>query len=269
MRELLVICRANDILLIPQFNCLGHQSWADNTFPLLTQYPEFDETPETPSDNPGFYCRSWCPLHPEINKIVFELFDELIEAFDAEYFHVGMDEVFEIASDQCPRCKGKDPAELFAKAVNDYHEYLVGEKGLTMLIWGDRLLNSKEMGYGKYEGSMNGTEAAIDMIPKDIIVCDWHYGLMVEYKSIPHFLKKGFRVWPASFNDTRAAISLLYYAQRQDSDRMLGHLCTTWSPDKDPPRALLEDQDPKTISKEARDCARTLGTCMKLLKEMD
>src|SRR5260370_1264356 len=82
------------------------------------------------------YCRSWCPLHPKVNEIVFPLLDEIIDAFQADAFHVGMDEVFLIGSDDCPRCKGKDPAELFAKAVNDLHDHLVRGKKLTMLMWG-------------------------------------------------------------------------------------------------------------------------------------
>ena len=174
-RELAAFCRDRGIRLIPMFNCLGHQSWASHTAPLLSKYPQFDETPKVPADNKGIYCRSWCPLNPEVNPVVFALIDELIDAFEADAFHVGMDEVFLIASDQCPRCKGKDPAELFAKAVNDLHRHIVGEKKLTMLMWGDRLLDDKQMHYGKWESSANGTAAAIDRIPKDIILCDWHY----------------------------------------------------------------------------------------------
>src|SRR2546421_7251159 len=123
--ELAKLCRANGIRPIPSLNCLGHQSWARNTGPLLTKHPELDETPGKYPNNEGIYCRSWCPLNPDTDKIVFELIDELIDAFAADAFHVGMDEVFIIASDDCPRCKGKDPAELFAKQVNDLHEHLV------------------------------------------------------------------------------------------------------------------------------------------------
>lgn len=67
------------------------------------------------------------PLHPGLNDVVFALLDELIDAFGAGAFHVGMDEVFIIAHADCPRCKGKDPANLFAKAVNDLHGHLVEE----------------------------------------------------------------------------------------------------------------------------------------------
>jgi hypothetical protein len=71
-RDLAETCRNNHVRLIPMLNCLGHQSWARNTLPLLTKHPELDESPEVPKDNPGIYCRSWCPLHPDVNKIVFQ-----------------------------------------------------------------------------------------------------------------------------------------------------------------------------------------------------
>ena len=111
-------CRTHGIRPIPLFNCLGHQSWSKTTLPLLAKYPQFDETPGQFPENEGIYCRSWCPQHPDVNKIVHELLDELIDAFAADAIHVGMDEVFLIGSTHCPRCRDGDPARLFALAVN-------------------------------------------------------------------------------------------------------------------------------------------------------
>lgn len=34
------ICKKNNIKLITEFQCVGHQSWAEETFPLLTEYPQ-------------------------------------------------------------------------------------------------------------------------------------------------------------------------------------------------------------------------------------
>jgi len=143
---------------------------------------------------------------------------------------VGMDEVFLIASDFCPRCKGKAPAALFAGAVNDYYAHIVKKRGKEMLMWGDRLIDGAATGYGEWEGSKNGTHPAIDMIPQDIIICDWHYEKMPgdAYPSVPIFLEKGFRVLPASFKNVQAAKALIHYSLKHKSDRMLGHLCTIW-----------------------------------------
>lgn len=228
IKKLLVECRKHHVRLIPQFQCLGHQSWKKNTAPLLTEYPQFDETPGKYLDNEGIYCRSWCPLHPEVNKVIFALMDELIDAFEADALHVGMDEVFLIGEDDCTRCKGKNKAELFAKAVNDYHNHLVGEHKIEMLMWGDRLIDASKYSYGKWEASANDTAGAVDLIPKDIIICDWHYGLREAYESVPMFLEKGFRVWPASWRKPDAAKAFVDYSKKFDNPRMLGHLNTTW-----------------------------------------
>jgi lysophospholipase L1-like esterase len=228
VKKLVDECRKNNVRLIPQFQCLGHQSWKETTSPLLTRYPQFDETPGEYSKNERIYCRSWCPLHPEVNTIIFDLMDELIEAFEADALHVGMDEVFLIGEDACPRCKGKSKAELFAKAVNDYHKHIVDKHKIEMLMWGDRLIDSSKINYGKWEAGANNTAGAIELIPKDIIVCDWHYEPRGAYESIPMFLDKGFRVWPASWRNPEAAKALIDYSRTFSNPRMVGHLNTTW-----------------------------------------
>jgi hypothetical protein len=235
IKKIVAMCRDYRIRLIPEFQSLGHQSWAEKTFSLLTKYPHLDESPGKYAGNKGtdpwgtdFYCRSWCPLHPEINPIIFALYDELIEAFEADALHVGMDEVFIIADADCPRCAGKPTSELFAKAVNDYYQHLVKERGVEMLMWGDRLLDGAATGYGLWEASMNGTNPAIDLIPKDIIICDWHYERMKSYPSVPLFLSKGFRVLPTSFRDAKQTKKLIDFSLAIPSERMLGHLCTLW-----------------------------------------
>ncbi|MDT8302930.1 MAG: family 20 glycosylhydrolase [Sedimentisphaerales bacterium] len=228
IKTLLAACRRHRVRLIPQFQCLGHQSWSKNTVPLLINYPQFDETPGKYPNNEGIYCRSWCPQHPEVNKIIFALMDELIEVFEADALHVGMDEVFLIAEDACTRCKGMDKAVLFAKAVNDYYKHIAGKHKIEMLMWGDRLIDSKQISYGKWEASANDTAKAVDMISKNIIICDWHYELRKEYESVPMFLQKGFRVWPASWKKIDAAMAFVDYSKRHGNARMLGHLNTTW-----------------------------------------
>lgn len=228
VKKVVAMCRDLKIRLIPEFQSLGHQSWEGKTFPLLTKYPEFDETPGQFPGNKDIYCRSWCPLHPDLNPIIFALYDEIIEAFEADALHVGMDEVFLIGSEFCSRCMGKDPAELFAKSVNDIHQHLVKERGVEMLMWADRFLDGAASGYGEWEASMNKTYPAIDMIPKDIIMCDWHYERMKSYPSIPLFLSKGFRVLPTSFRDAKQTKKLIDFSLAFPSERMLGHICTIW-----------------------------------------
>jgi type 1 glutamine amidotransferase len=181
VRRLVAVCRTNHIRLIPQINLLGHQSWATTTGALLKIHPEFDETPwiKMPEKyvwpNPdGLYCRSYCPLHPQVHDVVFALVDELCDAFEADAFHAGLDEVFYLGEAKCPRCGGRDKAELFAgevKAIRDH----IQARGRQLWLWGDRLLEGKTTGMGEWEASLNDTHRAVDLIPKDVMICDWHY----------------------------------------------------------------------------------------------
>jgi hypothetical protein len=228
-RRLAKAAHDHGIRLIPELDCLGHQSWRQTTLPLLAKYPQFDETPGQLPDNDKIYCRSWCPQNPGVNPIVFSLIDELINAFDADAFHAGMDEVFIMASESCPRCRGRDPAKLFAQSVNDLHAHIVGKQKVEMLIWGDRLLDAKSTGYSKWEASANGTSAAIDLIPKDIIVCDWHYARRDAYPSVPLLLSKGFRVWPSGWQPLEATKAFSAYSRKQQNQHLIGYLCTVWS----------------------------------------
>jgi len=231
-RTFAATCRKHGIRLIPQFQSLGHQSWEEETFPLLTVYPEFDTTPGAYPGNEGLYCREWDPLNPRINPIIFALMDELIDAFEADAFHVGMDEVFLLGNEFSPSTKGKDPAELFTKVVNEIYGHLVTERGVEMLMWGDRLIDGEEYDYGEWESAVNGTAPAVDLIPNDIIICDWHYERREEYPSIPMFIEKGFRVLPGGWRDVKATKSLIRYSQNQNSPLMLGYLFTTWGSEK-------------------------------------
>lgn len=236
-RRFATLCRKFNIRLIPQFQSVGHQSWKAETFPLLTMYPKFDLTPGAFPNNEGIYCREWDVLNPEVWRVVFQLMDEIIDGFRADAVHVGMDEVFLLGSEQSPSTKGQDAASLFAKAVNEIYRHLVRKRKVEMLMWGDRLIDGAQYDLGEWEASKNGTHAAIDMIPKDIIICPWHYESRESYPSIPMFIDKGFRVLPAGWKDVDATKALIAYSQSHAGPKMLGYMFTTWGVKKD---VLLE-----------------------------
>ncbi|MGA2068276.1 MAG: family 20 glycosylhydrolase [Thermoguttaceae bacterium] len=268
-RKLAEACRKSGVRLIPLLNCLGHQSWASHTGALLRKYPQFDETPHVPADNKGIYCREWCPSNPEVDKVVFDLLDELVDAFDADALHVGMDEVFLIGSDKCPRCKGKDVGELFAGVVNRLHRHLVAERGVEMLMWSDRLLDAGKFSYGTWEASKTGSHRAIDRLPKDIILCDWHYERRADYPSVRYFQQQGFRVLPSTWKNPEAAAALIRCARKDATGRMLGVLFTGWSVGGNGER-LMAALGGKEISPQKDDAAKQVAATIHAgLKEMD
>jgi hypothetical protein len=210
VKKIVAVCKKDNINLIPQVNLLGHQSWASQTNKLLTVYPQFDETPNVKmpehyqwpnADN--LYCKSYCPLHPDVHKVVFDIVDEICDVFESNAFHAGMDEVFYIGEPQCPRCGGRDKAELFAGEVRSIEEHLK-QKKRTLWIWGDRLIDGKTTGIGEWEASYNNTYRAVDMIPKDVVICDWHYERAD--KTPVYFAMKGLHVITCPWNRPQVAL---------------------------------------------------------------
>ena len=240
VNKIVSACQNNNIDLIPQINLLGHQSWHSDLEMLLKVYPEFDETPniqlpesyEWPNDD-DLYCKSYCPLHPKVHEVVFAIMDEIVTAFQANAFHAGMDEVFYIGHEDCPRCNGKDKAELFAGELTKIRNHLA-LSGHKLWIWGDRLLDGKTTGMGMWEASMNNTHRAIDMIPKDIVICDWHYERMEP--TAAYFALKGFDVVTSSYKKGAVALKQLAFLENirrnsseETAQHIFGMVHTSWS----------------------------------------
>ena len=238
--KIVAACSAHKIDIIPQINLLGHQSWQSTLSNLLKVYPEFDETPEIslpekyewPNDD-GLYCKSYCPLHPGVHKVVFALMDEIVEAFKAKAFHAGMDEVFYIGEDKCPRCGGRNKADLFAGEVNKIRNHLA-LSGKRLWIWGDRLIDGKATGIGQWEASMNNTHQAIDMIAKDVMICDWHYERADATAAL--FALKGYDVVTCPWRTpsvTKEQMELIEVFKKGATDtikpRYAGFVQTVWS----------------------------------------
>lgn len=222
------LCKKYNIRLIPQFQMIGHQSWAENTWAFLRKHPELDLTPGYNPKNDSLYCREWDFTNPKVNEIIFPMVDEITAAFGVDGIHLGMDELFLIGDKHSPSTVGKNAAKLFAIAINEFHDHFVKEKKLEMFMWGDRLIDAATMNYGIWEASAEGTADAINMIPKDIVICDWHYTSRKSYPSVDLFVEKGFKVLPSSYKDVQAAKDLIKYSYALENPLMIGHCFTTW-----------------------------------------
>lgn len=275
IKKIVAACKKHAIRLAPQINLLGHQSWAKTTYALLREYPQFDETPHvntadyTGWPNPdGLYCKSYCPLHPDVHKVVFALVDELMDVCEAELFHAGMDEVFYIGDDKCPRCSGRDKAELYAGEVTKIQNHLaLNERRL--MIWGDRLIDGKTTGIGEWEASMNNTHKAIDLIPKDVFICDWHYERPDQTSVL--FAMKGFDVATCPWRNPELAaiqtedmIRFRKNAAPATAKHFQGIIATVWS---GADSFLKNYYNPETY-KQPNTEAATLKKLMRAFKEI-
>ena len=262
VKAIVAACHAAGVRLIPLINLLGHQSWAAQTFGLLRAHPEFDETPKKYPNNQGIYCRSYCPLQPDLHKVVFDLIDELAGVCEADAVHVGMDEVFILADPDCPRCGTRNRAELFAQEVRTLHDHLA-QSHREMWMWGDRLLDGSVTGVGEWEGSQNGTAWAINLVPRDIVICDWHYDAAPP--TAAYFAVEGFRVLYAPWRKTDVALaeldqirSIRAHPDAVTAPRMLGVLQTTWGSAADFIKAYNGDTSVGQESVEAAGTFKTL-----------
>lgn len=221
------LCRNAGVTLVPKMNLFAHNSLLQGTkepLGLLRAYPELEER----HSGPIKATRCLCLRHPRLLPLVAELMDEMVQAFGATALHVGQDEAFEIG--KCPRCAGIQAHGIFADWINALHDHLA-RKGVTMWMWGDRLLNgdivpSKAAGY---ETSLNDTWRALFDLPRDIVICDWHYEVEPYGQLSPaYWAKYRFRHVVCPFRNPTATDQLLASARAVDSPYLLGTLLTTW-----------------------------------------
>jgi len=278
VKKIVAACKANQIKVIPQVNLLGHQSWAGTTYNLLKKYPQFDETPgvfmpakyQWPNAD-SLYCKSYCPLHPDLHSIVFSLMDEICEVFETDAFHAGMDEVFYIGDSKCVRCSGKDKAVLFANEVSVLRDHLAETKK-ELWIWGDRLLDGHSTGLGMWEASKNFTWPAIDLVPKDVIICDWHYERAD--KTAVYFAMKGFNVitcpWRNGAIANKQLTDLVAFRNESTVDmkpRFRGMMQTVWTGNSNFLKGFYaEKSDTIRGGKTEWNCFRQLYTAIDKLK---
>lgn len=212
------------IEVIPQIQSLGHcEYW------VLKAHPELAENPDAPYN--------YCPSNPDTYKLLFDLYREAEATFHPRYFHVGHDELnadFGI----CPRCKGRSPAQLFADEVRKLRDYWA-ERNVPILMWSDMLLAPTDAPGGRdaYNGGppLNIAEA-LDQIPKDVIIADWHYGGGYEdFPSLDLFKSKGLRTVATPWHDLRNIWNFTRAAKKGGSMGVIGSTwCGVDGPEFDP-----------------------------------
>lgn len=138
VRELVDYGHSLGLEMIPEIPSLSHSEH------ILGCYPELAENAadEAPT------CA--CPLNEKLYPIVFDLYDEAIEVFDAKTVHMAHDEWWVYCV--CDKCKDKDPGELFAYNVNKCYNYLKS-KGVKGAIWGDSLVGIQDRVTGEVHGA--------------------------------------------------------------------------------------------------------------------
>ena len=220
-RDLVTYCRSFGIEVVPEIQSLGHVQFMTIAYPEIAELaedaPRYDpnavdarEEDIRPSE---FYAHNYCPSNEKSYELLFDLMDEIIEVIQPrEYVHMGHDEVYGIGI--CPKCRQKDPADLFAGDINRIHAYLAS-KGLKMMIWADMI-----QPVTKYK-----TPAAIDKIPKDILMLDFIWYFHMDKDIEDNLLAKGFNVMMGNMYSSHYP----RYASRIRKPGMVGAQISAWT----------------------------------------
>lgn len=120
------------------------------------------------------------------------------------------------------------PAELFLQDVTRVHNYLK-QRGVATWMWGDMLISPAEfpnMNAVGLDGLVDGYSKDLrSRLPKDIVICDWHYFPDKEYPSLDAFQHDGFRVIAATWENEEAIGSFTKYAKTHNA---YGVMDTIW-----------------------------------------
>lgn len=208
IKEIITYAKEKNIEIIPEINLLSHQEWL-----LSPIYPDLIIKDRYFSNSQSMF-HTYIPKDERIYKIVFELLDEIIEIFQPKYIHIGHDEAFGLRVFNEP-----ESYQLFAEHVNRIRDFLA-RKGIKTLIWGDMLRKD-------HNGLEKSIYKALDLINKDIIICNWYYK-NYDFSSIDYFTNKGFNVIAATFKDERTVEKLTTYLKLKKNEKVLGAMATTW-----------------------------------------
>ena len=176
------------------------------------------------------------PRNPDVYKLIFSQIDEVIELINPKIIHIGHDEVTGHTPKQIERFGQILPPNLFLYNVNKINQYLLS-KNIEVWMWGDMLIypdDFPEMHPGSFNAPLS-YKWLIDSIPKNIIICDWHYkhykGKLkkkLDFSSIDFFLNKGFNVLGATYNVSEMTNQFSNYIIEKSEPNFNGMIATSW-----------------------------------------
>jgi len=215
--EIVSFAGQNALDVIPQLDLLTHQK----TF-IADIFPELMLNGLT-----------YDPNKEEVyTKAIFPVLNDLILLVKPKAIHIGHDEV--VLNRKVLWRKGMDPwkeilsPDLFLKDVETIYSFLK-KKGIETWMWGDMLISPEEFPRMKNAHGSAGYSALRKLLPKDIVICDWHYfDDDHDFPSVKAFIEEGYKkvvgvTWfkqETIRNFSRYMASLPY--------NNLGMMATTW-----------------------------------------
>lgn len=173
------------------------------------------------------------PVSDRVRAMQLAHISEIIEVLAPPAVHIGHDEVAGFNKASRKKWLKADeptlPAELFEESVKWLHKELTS-RGIEVWMWGDMLVAPEEFP-GMFERHLHGLPPGYgkplrDRLPKDIVICDWHYfDEQTDFPTVSVLRKEGFRVLGATWKRTETTRNFAAYAAAHGAQ---GMIATTW-----------------------------------------
>jgi hypothetical protein len=202
IKPLVQFAKDHYLKITPDIASLGHCDWIFKN----KNYWDFVED----STSPHVYC----PLNPKSYNFIFNIFDECYELFGEQpWFHIGHDEHDMYHTFPTHEyCKQIGNEKLYY-ADTIYLRNYWKNKGVRTLMWGDIFFKPS-------------FQELVPFLPKDILICDWHYGDQLEYPSLDMFQAAGLDVLGCTWYSPR---NIAWFSQYAAHRKALGMMYTTWA----------------------------------------
>jgi len=220
-KKMVAFAKQNGFEIIPELKLLSHQKKF-----LNKAYPQYMYNTST-----------YNPNKKELyEKIIFPAIDEVLKITGAKRFHIGHDEIikpsnFAFKKGFLKKGETQLPPSLYLKDVMILYHYLK-KKNIQVWMWSDMLYTKKEFPSLKKSGAnLNGKNGYFKLrnkIPKDIVMCVWHYA--GEQRTFPTALtlaNDGYKVLGASWKFPQTTKNYANYIYHLPING-LGMIATTW-----------------------------------------
>ena len=159
VRRIIDYARERHVDVVPCLEYYGHL----HDFHRIEKYANMAALPHGSDLN---------PRDPQIQAMVKDWIGQMVALFPSPWFHVGLDEPFELEAAGVATAGGVAPAQLYAEQLLAVTN-LVRSHGKRVLFWAD--VHAGARIFEKYPD-------LITKLPKDVVPVPWYYTLSNEYE---------------------------------------------------------------------------------------